>query len=137
MTSLRYGTSVASQAPAGAPVQSLSWWRRHRGLGIAAIAIAVAVVAAAFVVGVRGLFASPVRSLNSDGTTTLAGTYEPYQPCATFCEGYVQAGARSVFVRLPDGCPEPGRDSPVTVIARPALDLGKGSYRATGCIRPG
>lgn len=115
----------------------MSWWRRHRGLGIAAIVLAVAIVAAAFVVGLRGLFANPVRSVNADGTTTLQGAYEPYQACTSYCEGYVQAGARSVFVRFPGGCPEPGRDVQVTVVARPAPDLGKAAYRATGCATAG
>lgn len=115
----------------------MSWWRRHRGLGIAAIVLAVVIIVAAFVVGIRGLFANPVRSVNADGTTTLQGAYEPYQACTTSCEGYVQAGARSVFVRFPNGCPAPARDAQVTVVARPAPDLGNGSYRATGCARPG
>jgi hypothetical protein len=123
---------VASQAPADAPVQPAGGWRRYRGL-IAVIVVAVVVVVLAFAVGVTGLLANPVKSVNGDGTTTLQGTFEPYVCGAGSCEGYVQAGARSVFVRFPNGCPEPARASRVTVIGRAAPDLGSGAYRATGC----
>lgn len=114
-----------------------AWWRRHQRTGIALVALAVVGIIVAFVVGVSGLFANPVKSTNSDGTTTLQGSFEPYQCGTGSCEGYVQAGARSVFVRFPNRCPEPARASTVTVIARPAPDLGKGAYRATGCAAGG
>ena len=114
-----------------------AWWRRHQRTGIALVALAVVGIIVAFVVGVSGLFANPVKSTNSDGTTTLQGSFEPYQCGTGSCEGYVQAGARSVFVRFPNRCPEPNRASTVTVIARPAPDLGTGAYRATGCAAGG
>ncbi|MBV9100887.1 MAG: hypothetical protein JOZ46_04680 [Candidatus Dormibacteraeota bacterium] len=97
------------------------------------VIIAVLAVAAALVVGLLGLFANPVRSVAPDGTATLAGAFEPYQCTTVSCNGYVQAGARSVFVQFPAGCPEPARGAQVTVVARPAPDLGSGSYRATRC----
>ena len=114
-----------------------AWWRRYRRTGIAVVAVAVVGIVVAFVVGVSGLFSNPVKATNSDGTTTLQGSFEPYACGTGSCEGYVQAGARSVFVRFPNSCPVPVRDSEVTVIARPAPDLGNASYRATGCATRG
>jgi hypothetical protein len=108
--------------------------RRRPAWALPVVLIAVLVVAAALVVGVLGLLANPVRSVNADGTTTLSGTFEPYQCSDAACDGYVQAGARSVFVRFPNNCPPPARGSSVTLSARPAPDLGSGSYRATGCV---
>jgi hypothetical protein len=108
--------------------------RRRPAWALPVVLIAVLVVAAAVVVGVLGLLANPVRSVNADGTTTLSGTFEPYQCSDAACDGYVQAGARSVFVRFPNNCPPPARGSSVTLSARPAPDLGSGSYRATGCV---
>ena len=90
-------------------------------------------VVAAFVIGVLGLLANPVKGVNGDGTTTLQGTFEPYQCNAARCDGYVQAGARSVFVQFPASCNPPARGTQITVTARPARDLGNGSYRATRC----
>lgn len=109
--------------------------RRHRrpAWALPAVVIAVVAVAVALVVGVTGLFANPVRSLNADGSTTLSGTFEPYQCSATSCDGYVQAGARSVFVQFPRSCPPPARGAEISVEARPAPDLGSASYRATRC----
>ena len=107
--------------------------RRHRRTAAAAVVIAVAAVIVFFVVGVLGLFANPIRSVNSDGTSTLQGTFEPYQCGASACDGYVQAGARSVFVQFPNSCAPPARGATITVRARPAPDLGSGSYRATAC----
>lgn len=111
-------------------------WRRYKRTGIAVVAVAIVGIIVAFVVGVSGLFANPVKSANSDGTTTLQGAWEPYQCGNGSCEGYVQAGARSVFVRFPNSCPAPVRASQITVIARAAPDLGNGSYRAMSCARP-
>jgi hypothetical protein len=108
--------------------------RRRPAWALPVVLIAVLVVAAALVVGVLGLLANPVRSINADGTTTLSGTFEPYQCSGAACDGYVQAGARSVFVRFPNNCPPPARGTTVTLSARPAPDLGSGSYRATGCV---
>lgn len=111
-------------------------WRRYKRTGIAVVAVAIVGIVVAFVVGVSGLFANPVKGTNADGTTTLQGAWEPYQCGNGSCEGYVQAGARSVFVRFPNSCPTPVRDSQITVIGRLAPDLGNGSYRATGCAHP-
>jgi hypothetical protein len=95
---------------------------------IAAVAIIVAAV-----VGVRGLLASPIVSVASDGTATLQGTWEPYSCDAHLCQGYVQAGSRSVFIVLGVGCPQPQRAAEITVTGRPDPSLGGGSYRAAGC----
>jgi hypothetical protein len=97
---------------------------------IAAVAVAVAAV-----VGVRGLLASPILSVAADGTATLQGTWEPYSCDAHLCQGYVQAGSRSVFVVLPQGCPHPPRAAQITVSGRPDPSVGAGSYRASGCAR--
>ena len=105
----------------------------RRTLGLVVVPLVIIAVAIAFVVGFTGLFANPVKSVNADGTTTLQGTFEPYQCNASSCDGYVQAGARSVFVQFPASCTPPKRGSEITVTARPARDLGNGSYRATRC----
>ena len=97
------------------------------------VILAVLAIAVAFVVGFSGLFANPVQSVNGDGTTTLHGAFEPYQCDSNSCNGYVQAGARSAFVQFPARCSPPARGSTITVTARPAPDLGSGSYRATAC----
>jgi len=107
--------------------------RRRPAWGIPVVVVAVVVVAVLLVVGFTGLLANPVKSVNADGTSTLSGSFEPYQCNATACDGYIQAGARSVFVKFPSHCPPPARDSTITVIGRPAPDLGSGSYRATAC----
>lgn len=103
----------------------------RRGLIIFVVA-AVAVIAAA-VVGIAGLTASPIESVATDGTATLHGTWEPYSCDSRLCQGYVQAGARSVFVVLAAGCPEPERAAEVTVRGRLDTSLGPGSYRSVGC----
>jgi hypothetical protein len=105
----------------------------RRGLLIFLVA-AVAVIVAA-VVGIQGLLASPIESVAADGTATLHGTWEPYSCNVHACQGYVQAGARSVFVVLAPGCAEPPRAAAVTIDGRPDPSLGTGSYRATGCSR--
>lgn len=96
------------------------------------IVAAVAIVAAAFV-GVRGLLASPIQSTAPDGTATLHGTWEPYSCDSHLCQGYVQAGGRSVFIVLAASCAEPARAADITVRARQDTSLGKGSYRTIGC----
>jgi len=93
---------------------------------------AVAVIAAA-VVGVRGLLASPIVSAAPDGTAILQGMWEPYSCDAHLCQGYIQAGGRSVFVVLAAGCPRPQRAAEITVSAKPDRSLGGGSYQAAGC----
>ena len=105
----------------------------RRGLVIFVVA-AIAIVAATFV-GVRGLLASPIQSVAGDGTATLRGTWEPYSCDSHLCQGYVQAGGRSVFVVLAAGCPEPARAADVTVVGRADASLGKASYRSLGCPR--
>jgi hypothetical protein len=98
------------------------------------VVVAILGVAVALVVGVRGLLGNPVRSTAADGTSVLAGSFEPFT--CTGCgavQGYLQDGARSVFVRLPAGCAEPAREAHVEVSARPAPDLGTHAYRAVGC----
>jgi hypothetical protein len=104
--------------------------RPWRALLLVPVAAVVVIVAAA--VGVRGLLSDPVRSVAPDGTAVLAGSFEPVD-CAGCVEGYIQAGARSVFVLLPAGCDAPAREQPVSVSARPAPDLGTHAYRATTC----
>jgi hypothetical protein len=99
------------------------------------VILAGAAVLAGMVAGVRGLLGNPVRSTAADGTSVLSGSFEPFHCPGCGVQGYVQDGARSVFVRLPAGCPEPARASRVEVRARPAPDLGRGAYRALSCPR--
>jgi hypothetical protein len=101
--------------------------------GVPVVVVAVIAVGFLFVVGFTGLFANPVKGVNPDGTTTLSGSFEPYQCTSAACDGYIQAGARSVFVVFPHDCAPPVRGTTITVIGRPAADLGSGSYRATAC----
>lgn len=107
--------------------------RAHsRGRLLAIIAVAALIVVAGAVVGIRGLLANPVVSTSPDGTATLSGSFARID-CSTGClQGYIQAGARSVFIRFPDGCAAPAHES-VTVTGLPAPDLGKAAYRATTC----
>jgi hypothetical protein len=107
--------------------------RRGPVWGIPVVVVAALAVVVLFVVGFTGLFANPVKSVNSEGTTTLSGGFEPYQCDATNCDGYIQAGARSVFIVFPRGCTPPARDATITVSGKPAPDLGNASYRATAC----
>ena len=107
--------------------------RRVSRRGVALFAVAAAVVVVAAVVGVRGLLATPVQATHAGGRATLHGTWEPYTCNATVCEGYVQAGARSVFVVLRSGCQRPQRAAEVTLEARLDRSLGSASYRATSC----
>lgn len=96
-------------------------------------AVAVLTVAIAFGVAIRGLAGDPVRSTDGAGISTLQGTFFPYECGPGSCRGYIQAGGRSVFVVFPGKCAEPARASDITVQARRAPDLGKGSYTALGC----
>lgn len=107
--------------------------RRRPVWGVPVVVLAVIAVAVLFVVGFTGLFANPVKGVNPDGMTTLSGSFEPYQCARTACDGYIQAGARSVFVVFPSDCTPPKRGATITVIGRSAADLGSGSYRATAC----
>ena len=101
--------------------------------GVPLVVIAILAVAILLVVGFTGLLANPVKGVNPYGTTTLSGSVEPYQCTATSCDGYIQAGARSVFVVFPSDCAQPKRGATIIVTGRAAPDLGKGSYRATAC----
>jgi hypothetical protein len=103
----------------------------RRGLLIFLVAAAAVIIAA--VVGIRGLAASPIVSVAADGTATLRGTWEPYSCDAHLCQGYVQAGSRSVFIVLATGCPHPQRAATITIKGRLDAALGSGSYRATTC----
>jgi hypothetical protein len=107
--------------------------RRVSRPGLAIFIVAVIAVAVAAVVGVSGLLRSPIESVAPNGTATLHGTWEPYSCDAHACEGYVQAGARSVFVVLRPGCPQPQRAADITVRGTPDSSLGSGSYRAVAC----
>ena len=107
--------------------------RRRPAWGIPVVVLAVIVVAVAAVVGIRGLLGNPVESVGADGTATLSGTYQSVACDSGCAQGYVQAGARSVFVRLPAGCAAPSSGAQVTVRARPDSALGKQAYRAVDC----
>ena len=121
-------------APEQAPVTEETERKRHRPVwGLPVVVIAVVVNVVLFVVGFTGLFANPVQSVNANGTTTLTGTFEPYICTSTNCDGYISAGARSVFVVFPKGCAPPVRGSTITVDGKSAPDLGNASYRATAC----
>jgi hypothetical protein len=121
-------------APEQAPVTEETERKRHRPVwGLPVVVIAVVVIVVLFVVGFTGLFANPVQSVNANGTTTLTGTFEPYICTSTNCDGYISAGARSVFVVFPKGCAPPVRGSTITVDGKSAPDLGNASYRATAC----
>ncbi len=112
---------------AGAPNPLRSRW------GMALIPLAGLVVIAGAVLGIQGLLANPVVSVSAGGITTISGSFEPVT-CSDGCiQGYVQAGARSVFVLLPSGCPQPSTDHQVTLTAKRDPALGAGAYRATGC----
>ena len=114
-------------APSARPARRLS------GRGWVIFVVAAVAVVAATVVGIVGLVASPIEGLAPDGTTTLHGTWEPYTCDAQACRGYLTAGARSVFIVFPAGCPEPSRAADLTVHARRDAALGRESYRATAC----
>lgn len=107
--------------------------RRLTARGWIIFAVAVVAVVAAAVVGIRGLMASPIKGTAPDGTTTLHGTWEPYTCSATACQGYITAGARSVFVVFPSGCTPPSRAADLTVAGHLDSRLGSASYRVTAC----
>ena len=95
--------------------------------------VAAVVIVAAGVVGIRGLLASPIVSVAADGTATLHGTWEPYTCDAHLCQGYIQAGSRSVFLVLSPAGPHPQRAGLITTAGRPHRTLRTGSYRAADC----
>jgi hypothetical protein len=103
-----------------------------RRWGIITIGIAVVAVIAAAIVGTTGLVQNPVKSTSSSGTT-IAGTFEPYD-CGPNCvEGYVTAGARSVFVIFPSNCREPARGSNINVQGVLDPTQGSAAYRVANC----
>jgi len=116
-----------------AAVEEAAPSRRRPVWGVPIVVVEVVVIVVLFVVGFSGLFANPVQSVNANGTTTLTGSFEPYICTATNCDGYISAGARSVFVVFPHDCPPPARDATITVFGKAAPDLGNASYRATAC----
>jgi hypothetical protein len=108
--------------------------RRRRPIwSVPVVVIAVVLIVVLFVVGFNGLFANPVKSVSPNGTATLSGSFEPYQCNSTTCDGYISAGARSVFVVFPRGCTPPARAATITITGKAAPDLGNASYRATAC----
>jgi hypothetical protein len=125
--------------PPGAPEQAIApaadgaKVRRRPVWGVPVVVIALLVIVVLFVVGFTGLFANPVKSVGADGLAALTGSFEPYVCNATNCDGYISAGARSVFVVFPRGCTPPARDATITVTGKPAPELGNASYRATAC----
>ena len=106
---------------------------RRPAWALPVVVLAVLAVAAALVVGLRGLMGNPVVSTTPDGVATISGSWEPFECSGGCVQGYVQDGARSVFVRLPSGCAAPARESHVTLRGRSAPSLGKGAYTALGC----
>jgi hypothetical protein len=104
------------------------------------VVIAVVAVVIAFGFGVHGLLENPIVATDSAGISTLRGSFEPF-PCAATAagcaQGYVQAGARSVFVVFPRGCPNPYREQQITVRATRDNSLGSASYLASTCAQPG
>ena len=120
-------TAPSGLAPAPEPVLP----RRRPAWALPVVVVAVLAIAAALVWGVRGLFGNPVVAVAPDGTTTLQGSWEPYQCCPA--QGYVQAGARSVFVILGASCPAPTREAQVTLHGRLDPSQGRQTYRALDC----
>lgn len=139
----RRAEDVTGAVPGGAPLPSAAMTltpappprtaRRLSRRGAAVFVVAALAIVIATVIGVQGLLRSPVASVAADGTAVLRGTWEPYACTARVCDGYVQAGARSVFVVLHPGCPRPRRAAEVTVTGKRDGSLGSGAYRATGC----
>ncbi len=123
---------MSEQTVAAQPANSAQRARRP-AWALPVVVIAVLVTAVALVVGIVGLTGNPVKSTDASGVSTIQGTFEPYACSPASCNGYVQAGGRSVFVQFPEGCPEPARASTITVMGRAAPDLGKAAYRTTGC----
>ncbi len=125
--------SAPEQASAAAVIDEPGVGRRRPFWGVPVVVIAVIVIVVLFVVGFTGLFGNPVKSISANGTATLSGSFEPYVCNNTSCDGYISAGARSVFVVFPRGCTPPGRAATITVTGRLAPALGNAAYRATAC----
>jgi hypothetical protein len=106
-----------------------------RRWGLIMVGVALLAVIAAAIVGTTGLVQNPVQSSSSSGTTTITGTFEPYTGCVPNCvEGYVTAGARSVFVIFPTSCPEPARGSNISVQGVLDPTQGSAAYRIAKCV---
>jgi hypothetical protein len=120
-------TTPDDSSVAAAPKRQRPPW------SVPVLVLAVVAIVVLFVIGFTGLFANPVKSVNSNGTTTLSGTFEPYLCSSTSCDGYISAGARSVFIVFPKDCTPPARGANITVDGKAAPDLGSASYRATAC----
>jgi hypothetical protein len=125
--------NASEQAASSAAVAESVAPRRRPVWGVPVVVIAVVVIVVLFVVGFTGLFANPVKSVSPDGTATLSGSFEPYECTSASCDGYISAGARSVFVVFPRGCAPPARGATITITGKPAPELGNASYRATAC----
>jgi len=126
-------TADPARLGASPPTQAGAPQRRRPAWALPVVILAIVAIAVALVIGLRGLTGDPVRSTAADGTAILSGTYQPVS-CDSGCiQGYVQAGARSVFVELPRGCPAPQRDQQITVAAKPDTSLGKHAYLAIAC----
>ncbi|HUZ69570.1 MAG TPA: hypothetical protein VMU65_07645 [Candidatus Saccharimonadales bacterium] len=126
--------TAPEQAPRDEAIRTDAPVRKQRPVwSVPVLVVSIIAILALFVVGFTGLFANPVKSVNGDGTTTLSGTFEPYVCNSTSCDGYVSAGARSVFVVFPQHCAPPQRGANITVDGRLAPDLGSASYRAAAC----
>jgi hypothetical protein len=119
-------TSTLAPAPVDTP-------RRRPAWALPVVVVAVVVVIVAAVIGVRGLMGNPVQSVGPDGVATLSGAYQPVSCDGGCLQGYVQSGARSVFVRLPNACTRPLADERITVHARLDASLGKQAYQAIDC----
>jgi hypothetical protein len=105
--------------------------------GMALIPLAAAAVIVGAVFGVEGLAANPIVSVSPAGLTTISGSFQPVtcpagspRGCA---QGYVEAGARSVFLVLPLGCPDPAAGAAIRVTGRPDPRAGAQAYLATTC----
>lgn len=107
--------------------------KRRPAWSVPVLVVSVIAILVLFVVGFTGLFANPVKTVSSNGTTTLSGTFEPYLCTSSSCDGYISAGARSVFIVFPKNCAPPQRGANITVDGKLAPDLGSASYRATAC----
>jgi hypothetical protein len=100
------------------------------------VVVAVLAIVGALAVGLRGLGGNPVRGTDAAGVTTISGSWEPYSCDGSACQGYVQDGGRSVFVRFPH-CPSsgyPARNQQLTLRARRDPALGTAAYDALSCL---
>lgn len=104
--------------------------------------LAALVVVAGAIVGLTGLLANPIQSQSAGGAVAvIAGSFEPVtcdSTCGAACphgcaQGYVAAGARSVFVRFPPGCPVPAFGQRVSIKGRRDSQLGSEAYLASAC----